>query len=283
MKIGIIVSWVNPNLEQTVQDLTRRGVDVTLIYPDEATVSLSSWNVEHDLYVLKSGTDGALSMAGALHTLGAVMLNPYLTVVLLRNKIIVTRALQQAGIPTPETFIASHPEGLASLLDDGPLIVKPFRGSRGEGVRVIYDVSSLEGIPVDAPVMAQRYHSPDPGEADRKIYCIGDQIFGVKRIWPLRTYQDKYGEPFTVSPELRDIAIRCGEIFGIDLYGLDVVISKGQPYVVDINKFGSFIGVPDAPSLLADYLFDAGHRASRGELVFPKDGVRHPLDTFDVV
>lgn len=264
MRIGIIVRWVNPNLEEMVQELSLRGATVDLIYPDVQTTSLADWRVEHDLYLLKSGTESALSMAGALHVQGAAILNPYPTTVLLRNKIIVTRTLQAAGIPTPETYIAPEPEGLLPFLEEGPLIVKPYRGSRGEGVQIVLTPQELAAVPVDGPVLAQRYHQPDPGEADRKIYRIGDEIFGVKRIWPLRTYQDKYGEPFEVPSELSDIAARCGEAFGLGLYGLDVVISKGQPYVVDVNKFGSFIGVPDAPSRLARYVLQVGEGTTKG-------------------
>lgn len=265
MKIGIIASWVNPNLEEMVKVLTSKGAAVDLIYPEQQTVNLSRWRVEHDLYVLKSGTETALSMAGALHTGGASILNPFPATVMLRNKIIVTRALQQAGIPTPETYVANNPQELSRFLADGPLIMKPYRGSRGEGVHVVNNEAELAQSAAEAPIMAQRYCRPDPGEVDRKIYRIGDQIFGVRRIWPLRTYQDKYGEPFDVSPELRDIALRCGEVFGLDLYGLDVVISGGQPYVVDINKFGSFIGVPDAPVLLANHILRAAEGAVRGQ------------------
>jgi ribosomal protein S6--L-glutamate ligase len=264
MRIGIIVRWVNPNLEEMVQELSNRGAKVDLIYPDVQTISLANWRVDHDLYLLKSGTESALSMAGALHVLGAAILNPYPTTVLLRNKIIVTRALQAAGIPTPETYIAPDPEGLAPFLEDGPVIVKPYRGSRGEGVQIVTHPDELKGVPVDGPVLAQRYHKPDPGEADRKIYRIGEQIFGVKRIWPLRTYQDKYGEPFVVSSELSEIAMKCGEAFGLGLYGLDVVLSEGQHYVVDVNKFGSFIGVPDAPAKLADYVLEVGEGMVKG-------------------
>ncbi len=267
MKIGIIVSWVNPNLEETVKELTSKGAAVELIYPEQQTVNLSHWRVEHDLYVLKSGTETALSMAGALHTGGARILNPFPATMMLRNKIIVTRALQQAGIPTPETYVTNNLQELSRFLDDGPLIMKPYRGSRGEGVHVVNNEAELAQSAAEAPIMAQRYCRPDPGEVDRKIYRIGDQIFGVRRIWPLRTYQDKYGEPFDVSSELRDIALRCGEVFGLDLYGLDVVISGGQPYVVDINKFGSFIGVPDAPVLLANHILRVAQGAVVGQPV----------------
>jgi hypothetical protein len=55
--------------------------------------------------------------------------------------------------------------------------------------------------------------------------------------------------------------MRCVAALGIDMFGLDIVISGGRPCVVDINKFGSYMGVPDAPRLLANYLFAALNRA----------------------
>jgi len=36
---------------------------------------------------------------------------------------------------------------------------------------------------------------------------------------------------------------------------MDIIFSKGVPYVVDVNKFGSYMGVPNAPCLLADYIY----------------------------
>jgi glutathione synthase/RimK-type ligase-like ATP-grasp enzyme len=90
---------------------------------------------------------------------------------------------------------------------------------------------------------------------------MGGQLFGVKRVWPARTYEDKLGEPFTVTAELREIALRVARAFGTDLFGLDIVVSDGRPYVVDINPFPGFKGVPDAALRLADYLYTAVRRA----------------------
>lgn len=262
MRIAIIADWLNPVVAQASQLLVERDVHLDVIYSETMVLELTALRVEHDLYVLKSGTDLAMSLAGALHALGAATLNPYPTVALMRNKIIATRMLQQAGVPTPETYVARHSADLVPYLEDGPLIFKPIRGSRGEGIRIIWHAQELINLPLDQPVLAQRYHRPDG--PDHKIFCIGQQIFGVKRIWPLRSYQDKLGEPFTPGTELREIAQRCGQAFGLGLFGLDVVLSNGQPYVVDINKFGSYMGVPDAPRLIADYIHQAGEQASRG-------------------
>jgi len=263
MRIGIILDWMNPNIERAVGLLSERGVRLDLIHPEKQLISLSRVRVESDLYLLKSGSDLALSLGGALHALGAATLNPYPTVAMMRNKIIVTRVLQAAGVPTPDTYVTTRPNDLVSLLESGPLIVKPYRGSRGEGIRIVRHGRELFDLPSDGPILAQRYEEPDG--RDLKIFCIGGKLFGVRRIWPLRTYQDKVGDPVPLTPDLRDIARSCGRAFGIDLYGLDVVLSSGRPYVVDVNKFGSYMGVPDASRLLADYIYAAGLRIMRGE------------------
>ncbi len=243
--IGLLVDW---------------GVDVTVIHPEARLIELQDVRVDHDLYVLKSGSELALSLGGALAALGATILNPYPVTACCRDKIVATRVLQSAGVPVPETFLSVQPSYLAPLLEEGPLVIKPHRGSKGRGVQVVWDADELGDVAGSGgPVFAQRYH--EPAGRDRKLYCMGGQLFGVKRVWPARSYQDKVGEPFTVTAELREIALRAAEAFGIDLFGLDIVVSDGRPYVVDLNPFPGFKGVPDAALRLADYLYAAVRRA----------------------
>ncbi len=76
----------------------------------------------------------------------------------------------------------------------------------------------------------------------------------MRRVWPPVTLEDKLGEPFDVTDEMRDLALRCGRAFGVGLYGVDLITSGGEAYVVDINTFPGFKGVPNAAGLLADYV-----------------------------
>jgi ribosomal protein S6--L-glutamate ligase len=269
MRIGMLMlrhpqTRISPIMPEVVQHLENWGCDVDIIYPEENATSLSTVRVEHDFYVLKSGTELALSLAGCLHAMGARILNPYPIAATMRDKIASTRILQAAGVPVPETYVTSNPRRLASLLDSGPLVLKPYRGSQGRGIHVIWDVEELDDVSNDeGPVFAQRYHKPE-GE-DHKIYFIGGQMFGVKRMFPAKTYEEKIGTPFSITPELRDIALRCSQAFGVELFGFDVIMSGGLPYVVDIQSFPGFKGVPDAALRLADYIYAAGQRIVGGE------------------
>jgi ribosomal protein S6--L-glutamate ligase len=247
---------------EVVPLLAGRGVDVTVVYPDDELFELTTLRPEHDLYVLKSRTPAALSLGGALHAAGAVLLNPFPVAAACRDKVVASQHLRRAGVPLPETYVAGAAARLAPLLEAGPLVVKPHRGSQGRGVRVVRSPEELAAANGDGgPVFAQRFH--EPRGRDRKLYRIGEHVFGVKRVWPARTPEEKRGEPFEVEGELRELALRLGEAFGIDLYGFDVVLTDDGPFVVDFSPFPGFKGVPDAPALLADYIAGAVRRAVR--------------------
>ena len=243
--------------------LAESGVVVDVIHPVTQALELSQVRAECDLYVLKKISRLSLSLAGALHARGAVIVNPYPVTVALRDKIVTAKILQSAGVPTPAAYVAAHPHELAPFLDGGPLVVKPYQGSDGVGVRVVRSLAELASVRDGRdPVFAQRYHQPEG--RDRKIYVVGDQLFGVKKPFPAKTEAEQRGEPFTPSPELCDIARRCGQAFGIDFYSVDIIESEGKPYVVDMSSIPGCGGVPDAPQHLASYLIAAAERAARG-------------------
>jgi ribosomal protein S6--L-glutamate ligase len=272
MRIGFLVTRYKPSdqshMPVVAAMLAARGATVSSIHLSERAIDLADVRVEHDLYVLKDKSQLAMSVAASLHAAGAAMVNPYPVSALLRDKVVTFHVLQAAGVPTPQTFVASRFEQLREAVEQGPLVVKPHRGSRGEGIQIVRDVGRTAVVPhIEEPVFAQRFHPP--AGLDRKVYSIGSELYGVKRVWPPRTYTDKLGEPFTPSPELADIARRCGATFGIDLFGVDIVESDGQPYVVDMSSLPGFKGVPDAARRLAEYIYKAAERVLAGEWPVP--------------
>jgi len=62
-----------PLVVKAVADL---GAEVGIVHPLPGPLDLSALQVRHDLYVLRKLSGLALSLAGALHELGATILNP---------------------------------------------------------------------------------------------------------------------------------------------------------------------------------------------------------------
>jgi ribosomal protein S6--L-glutamate ligase len=262
MKIGVITKREKAHkagsvMQEAAELLRTRGVEVEDIYPEDSSLDVARVEADCDLYLLKSGTETALGLAGVLHAAGAKIINPYPTVVAMRDKIVSTKMLQSADVPLPETWFASKPEQLTRLLEEGPIVVKPFwAASQGRGVQIVKTEDELSTvITEDGVVFAQRYYQPDG--RDHKLYVIGDRVFGVRRVWPPKTLEDKLGEPFDVPDEMREVALGCGRAFGVGLYGVDLITSGGKPYVVDINTFPGFKGVPNAAGLLAEQILNS--------------------------
>src|SRR5919106_4782339 len=137
LRIGFLVPSYDPEsnsqMPVVMRALADAGVVVDVIRPLKRLLDLSTLRVEHDLYVMKKKSGLSLSLAGALHALGATIVNPYPVSAALLDKIVTFRILQAAGVPTPPTYVANRPGELAPLLEAGPLIVKTDQGSGGYG------------------------------------------------------------------------------------------------------------------------------------------------------
>lgn len=255
------VRW-HPLWSAVAEGLRDRDAEVDFLWPDTGVTNLGRVRVEHDLYVLKCGSGRGLNLAGALHALGAATFNPYPIVAMCRDKIATSAVLGAAGVPIPDTWLIADVKRARTLLEKGPLVVKPHRGSRGVGVRIVRSASEFERLEAQGePVFAQRYHPPDGG--DHKVYVLGGSVFGVRRPWPARTTADKLGMPFIPDDELCNIARKCSQAVGLDTFGFDAVYTRGRPLVVDLSALPGFKGVPGARWKLTDVIEAAAREATR--------------------
>jgi ribosomal protein S6--L-glutamate ligase len=261
---------LSPVLREVFQLLEARGFRIESGIAEELLTRPDEVQARHDLYVLKSHTELALSLAGTLHAQGARLLNPYPSCLATQNKIVASRLLRSAGTPTPDTWVTGDFTLLRDVAAARPLIIKPYLGHRGAGLRIVRDPVELDALPrPDGPVVAQEYI--EGGGEDLKVYVVGEEVFAVRKPFSPDSFAHP-GRPCPVSPEVRDIALRCGRAFGLGLYGLDVVESPRGPFVVDLNTFPGYKGVPDAAPLLADYIGAAAERAARGAPIVATGG-----------
>lgn len=86
---------------------------------------------------------------------------------------------------------------------------------------------------------------PNSG-VDLKIYCVDGEFHATERCSPLHPGQGVRERRVPLAGEVARIAAQVGEVFGLDLYGVDVLLGPHGPVVVDVNDFPSFRQVPDA-------------------------------------
>jgi ribosomal protein S6--L-glutamate ligase len=245
----------NQVITETIALLQQRSVGVQVLYPEEELIRLDRLTVEADLYLHKSNTELALSVATALECLGARVVNAAAASARAKNKVLAAVTLLRAGIPTPRSLAAGEPAQLATKMAAGPLLLKPHRGHYGKGITVV-DTPRALPAPESYPdlVFAQEYLAR--ARTDLKIFAIGDQVFGVRKAFTPDSFR-RAGERVPLSPELEGLARRCGQAFGLALYGLDIAENEHGVWVVDVNYFPGYRGVPAAARRLADYVQNA--------------------------
>lgn len=232
--------------------LARRGFQVEASIAEETLSRPDHLEGGHGLYLLKSYTELSLSLAAVLHAQDARLLNPYPACAASRDKIVAAQRLYAAGIPAPRTWVTGDLTLLRPLVDEVPLIIKPYMGWRGAGVQIVRNQKDLAAVAApERPVVIQEYLA-GTGE-DLRLYIAGDQVFATRKPFSAASYA-KPGRPASVSPEVREIALRCGRAFGLGLYGMDLIETSEGPKVVDVNYFPGYKGIPDAAYAVADYI-----------------------------
>ncbi|MDH4099545.1 MAG: hypothetical protein OEV28_03090 [Nitrospirota bacterium] len=243
---------LNPIMAETFARLGTRGAAVKVIFAEEVLLRLDEFTVADDLYLLKSDSEMSLSLANALETMGGRVMNSVNACMLAKDKVMAAVTMARAGIPGPHSIAASAPAFLSEEVKAGPLIFKPHRGYHGVGIAVADSVATLpEAEAYPGISFAQKYFAD--ARRDLKICAIGDEIFGIRKEFTPDSYL-KAGVPERLSPEVEDIARRCGEAFGLELYGLDIAETETGPRIIDVNYFPGYRGVPDAARRLADFI-----------------------------
>ena len=96
---------------------------------------------------------------------------------------------------------------------------------------------------------------------DIKLYVTGQEVHAIVKSSPLHgTVQEK---EIPVSRDMLKLARRVGQVFGLDLYGVDVLETPEGLMLVDINDFPSFYGVPRKVASVAEYILHAAYRTRR--------------------
>ncbi|MFI1972384.1 alpha-L-glutamate ligase [Streptomyces cinnamoneus] len=210
-----------------------------------------------DVYLLKTRTPHALALARFLEERGAPVLNSAGSTELCQDRTAMAALALRAGLP----FVATRTEpALARLALDGtpgPVVVKSRHSRRHDLVARVDDAGQLRALAgqwPDEPVVVQRF-TPNDGW-DHKLWVVAGRVFaGLRRSELAAPVLDK-GTRSLALRELPDgwldVVLRVGEVFALDVYGVDLLDDGGAPQIVDINAFPGIRGQAGAPEALAD-------------------------------
>ena len=276
MQIGLLIErryLAQRQPSGLVEELRRRGCAVTTIDPGSSAISLTddSWLMGIDVCVARGRSDAVLTRLLAAERHGLPTINRASSVAAVVDKASMAVALASAGIPTPPTTLGSPAQLVAELRSDlYPVVVKPLRGDNCRGVEICASADAVgRAAPAEKPLLCQPFLSGDG--SDLKLYAVGESVWAVRKPSPLfRTGSPSNGHggptdatPVELTGSMRELALRCGELFGLELFGVDCLLTSSGPVVIEVNEFPNYSGVPDADAALADHVLATVARARR--------------------
>jgi len=247
------------------EQLLQWGHDVDLLEPQKAVTCLTDLKQQgYDAFVLKSLAEGpGLSILEAAEAVGIPTINNSRAISLVRDKAVAVAFARAHGLPIPETYFVSHPRLLHQIpAEDYPIVVKPSNGSSCKGIYRLNSPDELEALEIaeagESFFLAQRY--AENAGFDIKVYVTGNEVYAaIARQSVLHGEVSEHFVPLT--PQVRKLALQVGKLFGLDIYGLDIVDTPQGPAILDINDFPSFGRIPRAVWRISEYVLHAAKRA----------------------
>jgi len=94
-----------------------------------------------------------------------------------------------------------------------------------------------------------------------KIYVIGrwmvsitshNRLQDIENLTPLELIHIRV----PIEKQFKSKVKRLGRKFGMSIFGLDYILTNDGPYIIDLNDFPSFRSIPEAISLISDYIYN---------------------------
>ena len=250
-----------------MEALAAAGHAVLLIDPEDHAFDAgeTAWMKEVDVAVARGRSWSVLCLLKWLERQSVPVINSRAAIAAVHNKAEMTVALASAGIPMPRTFIGPLSQIAKQVTAaDFPVIVKPVFGDNCRGLRVLDTREQLLALDCNEPFAVVQNFVPGLTH-DLKLYCIGREVWAVRKPSPLLATSftgAALQEPQLVrlQPAWRSLALSCGNVFGLDLFGVDCIETDDGPLVIEVNEFPNYSAVPGADEKLSNHVLLSGRQ-----------------------
>lgn len=155
--------------------------------------------------------------------------------------------LAKAGIPIPTTLFSGNEFSISHSVQSltAPLILKTLNGSQGVGVMLAEQAKSAVSIldtlkAAGIQVLLQDFVE-EAQNSDIRCFVIGDQVVAaMKRCGQNGEFRANFhrggtAEIYPLTEEMRQIAIKATQVLGLEVAGVDLILSKQGPLVLEVN------------------------------------------------
>ncbi len=279
MRIGVLYSRVRPEEKLLFGELERRRADFELIDDRKVVLSFGGASRLEPAFDFDVVFDRSLSHSRALVHLrvladrGVPTVNRIEVVENCGDKLRTSSLLQAAGVPTPDTRVASTPEAALEAIEElgYPVVLKPTVGSWGRLIARINDRDAAEALIEHKSTLGSYQHSifylqryVDKPERDIRVFVAGGEticaIYRKASHWVTNTARGARAANCPVTSELATLCRRAAEAVGGGLVAVDLVEDRDRgPLVLEVNHTMEFrnsiepTGV-DIPARMIDFV-----------------------------
>ena len=204
-----------------------------------------------------------------------------------RDKLRSLQILSRHGVGLPRTtFVRDKKDVLPAIerVGGAPVVIKLIEGTQGIGVLLADSVKQAESIiellqSQKQNVLIQKFVAESKGR-DIRAFVVGDQVVAAMRRvaqgqeFRSNVHRGGIAEPVELSEEFRETAVRCTQIMGLRVAGVDMLEGKDGPQIMEVNSSPGLEGIESCTGLdiagaVIDYI--------AAQVDFPEIDVRQRL------
>jgi len=282
MKVGVLCSRIRVEEKLLLAALRARGADVVRLDTREIVVDVNRplLNEVEIVLVRCMSHSRAYYLTAWLANLGIPTVCSHDAIRVCGDKLLTSVALQEAGIPIPETRVAFTPDAALKAVETlgYPVVLKPLQGSWGRLLARISDrhaaeallehKSTLGGIPHNVFYIQQYLDKPG---RDIRTLVVGERVlYAIYRHsdhWITNTALGGETRACPITAQIVELSLAAARAVKGIIVAVDLLeTADGRLVVNEVNHTPEFRGALQATGIdiagdIADYVF---HFAKEG-------------------
>ena len=179
-----------------------------------------------------------------------------------RDKLRSLQILSRHSIGIPRTtFVRDKKDVLPAIerVGGAPVVIKLIEGTQGIGVLLAESVKQAESIiellqSQKQNVLIQKFVAESKGK-DIRAFVVGDQVVAAMRRvaqgqeFRSNVHRGGVAQPVELDEQYKETAVRCAQILGLRVAGVDMLEGKTGPQVMEVNSSPGLEGIESATEL----------------------------------